>query len=527
MRIAIYARFSSDLQREASIEDQVRVCKGLAERLGGSVVQVFSDYGISGATNLRPGFQQMLADGRAGAFDVLVAEALDRLSRDQEHVAALFKQLSFAGIRIITLAEGEISELHVGLKGTMNALFLKDLRAKVKRGMEGRIRAGKSGGGLAYGYRTVRRLDTRGELVRGDRTIHEAEAVVVRRIFAAFADGSSPRQIARDLNREGVPGPGDRPWCDTMIRGHRLRRCGILHNVIYAGRLVWNRQSFIKDPQTGKRIPRHNPESEWIVQDVPEMRIVDEATWDRVQDRLVAISTSPGVTKARAAEFWRRRRPRHLLTGLVFCGACGSPMASSGRHYLSCGAARRQGTCDSRRGIARTVLEDLILSTLQHHLLAPEYVEEFVAAYHAQLNELRHAAELAQLQKERELDRVERQLAALIDSIAEGLRSPGLQARLDELENRKATLARELSVKQLNAPRLHPNLASVYADRVAHLHEALADPTSRDEALAILRSLIERVVVRPAEHSKAFEIELVGEIANCREVSASGLLDVG
>ena len=80
-----------------------------------------------------------------------MAEALDRLSRDQEDVAALYKQLSFSGIKLITLAEGEINELHVGLKGTMNALFLKDLAQKTRRGLEGRVRQGKSGGGLCYG----------------------------------------------------------------------------------------------------------------------------------------------------------------------------------------------------------------------------------------------------------------------------------------------------------------------------------------------------------------------------------------
>src|SRR3546814_14246640 len=82
---------------------------------------------MSGASALRPGYQKLLEDARGGAFDVVVAEALDRLSRDQEDVAALYKRLNFAGVTIVTLAEGEISELHVGLKGTMNALFLKDL----------------------------------------------------------------------------------------------------------------------------------------------------------------------------------------------------------------------------------------------------------------------------------------------------------------------------------------------------------------------------------------------------------------
>ncbi|MDF6278483.1 recombinase family protein, partial [Escherichia coli] len=86
-----------------------------------------------------------------GEIDLVLAEALDRLSRDQADIAALYKTLSFRGVRILTLAEGEISELHVGLKGTMNQLFLKDLAAKTRRGLRGRVEAGKSGGGNSYG----------------------------------------------------------------------------------------------------------------------------------------------------------------------------------------------------------------------------------------------------------------------------------------------------------------------------------------------------------------------------------------
>ena len=126
--------------------------KARIETEGWNLVATYTDYAQSGASHLRPGYQKLLADGRVGAFDVVVAEALDRLSRDQERVAALFKHLSFVGVKIITLAEGEIGALHVGLKGTMNALYLTDLRQKVWRGLEGRVRQGRSGGGLCYGY---------------------------------------------------------------------------------------------------------------------------------------------------------------------------------------------------------------------------------------------------------------------------------------------------------------------------------------------------------------------------------------
>src|SRR5687767_5589621 len=130
MRAVIYARYSSENQREASIEDQVRLCKIRIKREGWALTATYSDRAVSGAQLLRPGYQSLLHDVRGGKVDVIVAEALDRVSRDQEHVAAFFKQVTFAGVRLVTIAEGEVNELHVGMKGTMNALFLKDLAAK-------------------------------------------------------------------------------------------------------------------------------------------------------------------------------------------------------------------------------------------------------------------------------------------------------------------------------------------------------------------------------------------------------------
>ena len=152
MRAVIYARYSTDLQSASSIDDQVRLCRERIERDGHELMQVYSDRAISGATLIRPGIQLLMQDASRGGFDLVYAEALDRISRDQEDAAGFFKRMGFADVTIVTLAEGEISELHVGLKGTMNALFLKDLAQKTRRGLQGRVLQGLSGGGLCYGY---------------------------------------------------------------------------------------------------------------------------------------------------------------------------------------------------------------------------------------------------------------------------------------------------------------------------------------------------------------------------------------
>jgi len=494
MRAVIYARYSTDLQREASIEDQVRVCRQRVEQAGWELVATYTDAATSGASRLRPGYQKLLEDARGGLYDVVVAEALDRLSRDQEDVAALYKQLTFAGIRLLTLAEGEISELHVGLKGTMNALFLKDLAAETRRGLEGRVRQGRSGGGLCYGYRVVEERDAAGAPIAGARRVDDAQAEVVRRIFREFTTRKSPRAIARDLNADRIAGPRGRPWSDTTIRGHTLRGTGILHNELYIGRLVWNRQRYIKDPQTGRRLARRNPASAWLVTEVPELRIVDDVLWQQTQARLGSIRESPGVAKARPAEFWKHRRAQHLLTGLAHCGVCGSPLAAAGKDYLTCAAARRQGTCSNKRSMRRPVLEALILDGLKDRLMAPELVKEFIAEFHREVNRLSRNQEVDLGLQRRELEDVNRKLRGLIEAIAEGLRAPGLQAKLDELESRKTALEAKLAAAPPPAPRLHPNLAELYRRKVADLQTALADPNTQTEALEIPRGLIERVV---------------------------------
>ena len=300
MKVALYARYSSDNQSDASIEDQLRLCRARADREGWKIVGSYTDRAISGASLLRPGVQELIADGLKRRFDLILTESLDRLSRDQEDIAGFYKRMRFVGISIVTLSEGEVNELHIGLKGTMGALYLKDLADKTRRGLRGRVEDGKSGGGLCYGYDVVKQFDANGEAIRGDRTINEVEADIVRRIFSDYLAGQSSRTIAMTLNREGVSGPQGSEWGLSTIHGNPKRGVGILNNELYVGKLVWNRLRYINDPDTGKRVSRLNPESEWVIQDVPELRIVEQDVWRPRRNASVGWPTS------------RRRKPGRI-----------------------------------------------------------------------------------------------------------------------------------------------------------------------------------------------------------------------
>ena len=534
-RVALYARFSSDLQREASIADQLRVCEARAEREGWQVVEVCSDFAISGSSMLRPGYQALLELVRRRQVDVVLAESLDRLSRDQEHIAAFYKQARFAGVRIVTLSEGEVSEMAIGFKGTMGAVYLRDLADKTRRGLEGRIRQGRSGGGNAYGYKVVRGPVGRdGEAERGLREIDPAQAAVVRRIFQAFAAGTSPIALARLLNEEQIAGPRGGIWCAGSIRGQAARETGILRNRLYVGELVWNKRTWAKDPDSGRRRARANDAGMLVTESVPDLRIIDQELWERAQARLEASARpecSP-VPKERPGSggpdhLWHHRRPVHLLSGKVVCGGCGAAFTPIGRDYLACKVAMQRGGCDNQTRIRRSQVEAQTLEALGSRLMQPELVAVFVAEFTATWNTLRAQASSGLEGKRRELAAVERQLAGLIQSLIDGFRAPGLQGRLDELEARKQALLAEVgAVEQGPAlPRLHPNLAEVYRGRVEQLRQALAVENG-PEALEAARALIDRVEVHaPAELKGPPRLELVGHLAAM--LRAAGFTGVG
>ncbi len=512
MRIAIYTRYSSDRQSNSSLADQLRLCRALAERHDWIIAGVYEDAASSGSLRDRKSYLSLIADALAGKFDAVVAESLDRLNRDLEETARLYKRLKFVDVSIHTVSEGPISEVHVSISGLMGEMYLKSLAEKTRRGVEGRVIAGKSGGGRAYGYDNLSGFDATGEPITGERSINEAQASVVREIFRRFAAGEGPRALARSLNERGVPGPNGRPWGDTTIRGHSKKGTGILNNELYRGRQVWGRQRFIKDPATGRRVARLNPKGSETVIQVPQLRIVDDHIWAAVKSRQADVSrplTDPNTT----TPLNNLHRPRFLLSGLLSCGVCGGGYTITAKDRYGCARRGRQGTCSNSRGIQRLELEKRVLDGLRASLVTPELISEFIAEYTAEWNRLQSELRVAASQRDRKLTEIKRKLSGIVDAIERGILTDTTKERLVTLEAEKATLESESPI-QPALPLIHPNLAERFRQAVARLDKELADPALAAEAKSVLRSLVKTIKVYPGPNRGEVELELHGDLAS-------------
>lgn len=504
MRVATYARYSSDQQRAASITDQQRLCREFAARRGWTVAAEYEDAAISGSSLMRPGMQALLQAVRDGQFDIVLAESLDRFSRDLEDTAGLFKRLAFKGVRIVTVAEGDISHLHIGVKGLMGELYLKDLADKTRRGLRGRVEAGRSGGGLSYGYRVTRVLEGQ---ERGARDFHPEEAAVVQRIFRAYVSGVSPKAIAQTLNRDGVPGPRGVAWSPSTIHGHAGRGTGILNNEMYIGRLIWNRQRFVKDPDTGKRQARPNPSAEWITKDVPDLRVISDEIWQAAKARQAQsrVATQGGLVHA--------RRPKYLFSGLTCCETCGGSFTLSSRDTLVCFNADARGTCANRRRIKRQDVEARVLRAMRERFFERGAFAAFCKGFTAELEAQRRERLTLQAGARRELAHVEREIWKLIQAIKNGVSGLVVRDAINALEARRAALA--ATVAEPVVPALHPNMAEVFRHKTTTLSAGLEHDDQRDAARQALRGFIDKIVIPPGDGL----LQVVGNLGKMLEAA--------
>jgi site-specific DNA recombinase len=300
-----------------------------------------------------------------------------------------------------------VTPLIDGVRAALDSEYLEDLKRHTRRGMIGRVREGLSAGGLTYAYAPGRK---KGELV-----IIDHEAAIIRRIFDEYTNGRSPRAIAEGLNEDGIKPPRGRDWQASVINGNSVRGSGILMNALYDGRLVWNRVSMHRDPDTGRRISRPNPESEWISTPAPHLRIVAAELFGKVQALKAALEK---------AQPEQSHRPKHLLAGLLRCGCCGSAMAVNNVSHkgrrIYCGRRKEGGRCANGKTYTLEPIEQRVLNALQSQLRDTRAIERYLATYRAERKRLAKVSAGKRAALERALAQANREIDRIVDAIAMG-----------------------------------------------------------------------------------------------------------
>ncbi|API60902.1 recombinase family protein [Tardibacter chloracetimidivorans] len=524
-KAAIYARFSTELQSDRSIDDQVALCRAFAEREGLEITAVHSDRARSGGSRFgREGLDALMEDARAGRVGVVIVEALDRLSRDMEDLAGIHKRLTFQGVQIRAVHEGAVNTVLVGLRGLIGQLYREDNVHKIRRTMAGIARDGRSAGGRAYGYRPLPGKP-------GERVIVEEEAAIVRRIYAEYLAGRTPRDIACGLTKDAVPAPFGARWNASTIVGSRARQNGILHNQLYAGRQVWNRVRMVRDPDTGKRVSRENLPEEWTITDVPALAIVDSDTFAAAQARLLARG---------GARPWEKRRPRRILSGLLRCGACGAGMSTmgkdkSGRTRIRCTAQAERGDCPDPATFYLDTVEKAVLDGLRGELVHPTIMTEYVREYHAERQRLAADTISRRADIERRLAAIDKEAERVTDWLVKGVGDVDrLDRRAKELMVEESALREQLasSGEAPNIVTLHPQALKRYEQQLGELHSALGRALEHgvQEAADAVRDLVSSITLaRATDGGIAIDIEgrlnaLLGPVAypNSRHTAVSG-----
>lgn len=446
MRVAIYARVSSDAQAErGTIASQVEAVEAKVSGEGDDLVARFVDDGYSGARLDRPGLDALRDRAEAGCFERVWCLTPDRLARNFAYQMLVIDELGRLGVDVRFVDAPPIdnnnqARLLVQMQGVIAEYERGHSAERQRRGKLYKVRAGEAiFTKVPYGYRRVARSDATGP---AHLEIYEPEAQVVRRIFDDYvAGGYSIREITRRLYTDGITSPTGRPLWASSTLGPMLR------NSTYAGTAYWYRHETLPAKPGSKPTRRRRPREDWIA--VPTPAIISAETFEAARRRC-----------EHNQAFSARRAPsdRWLLRGLVVCGPCGikctctrAPTSRGGHnHYYSCAYHNelRAGGPDRRcreRQIRADELDTFVFEQVRNALLRPEVLtagEASVVSSQALPDDQLLATQLARLQ--RQVAGTETEQRRLLDCYQVGMiELPELTRRTDELKARRAQLAKQ------------------------------------------------------------------------------------
>mgnify|MGYP000242545248 CR=1 FL=1 len=418
MTAVIYARYSSDNQREESIEGQIRECTAYAEKNGITVVKHYIDRALSAKTDNRPDFQQMIKDSEKRLFDIVLVWKLDRFARNRYDSAHYEYQLERNHVKLVSATE-PISDSPAGImvKSMLTGMaeyYSAELSEKVVRGMTENVLKGKyNGGTIPIGFKVDEEKFFQ---------VDPLKAPFVVEAFQRYNDGATMKELMNWLNDSGVTTNRNQKFTYNSVQT-------LLTNKRYIG------ENHFKDIVMPDSIPA----------------IVDKDLFEEVQLKIKKNSRAPARHKA---------EDDYLLTTKLFCGTCGAMMvgesgtsASKGRkyHYYRCVNTKKHKTCNAKHKSVRKIpLENAVVSAVMAKVMNDDFVE-YIADRVLEIQGM-ESSELPALRQQ--LAETERGIENMLNAIQMGIINQSTKQRLDELEERKKEIELRIIQEEIKKPML-------------------------------------------------------------------------
>ena len=415
MKGVIYARYSSDSQREESIEGQLRECRAFADKNDIEIIETYIDRAFSAKTDNRPDFQRMIRESTRKKYDVILVWKLDRFARDKYDSAHYKRQLRNNGIRVISateaISDGPEGVLLESLLEGMAQYYSDELSIKVVRGMtDNALKCKYNGGSLPLGF-----------TIDGEQRYmpDPVTAPLVLKAFTDYANGKSMRRITDDLNLAGA-----RTNRDGKMSINSVTR--LLHNRRYIGEYKY------RDIVNPHGIPA----------------IVPEDLFERVQEKLRLTKKAPARFKA---------EDEYLLTTKLFCGKCKCFMAGESgtshtgvvHRYYKCVSVKNHKGCD-KKSVQKEWIEGIVISQIKKLLWDDELIEKL-----ADMGVERQGMENTVLPMlKRQLAEAEKGIGNMLNAIQQGIITESTKQRLEQLEQRKKELEKQIAREELLRPPL-------------------------------------------------------------------------
>ena len=476
MTAVIYARYSSDNQREESIEGQIRECTAYAEKNGITVVKHYIDRALSAKTDNRPDFQQMIKDSEKRLFDIVLVWKLDRFARNRYDSAHYEYQLERNHVKLVSATE-PISDSPAGImvKSMLTGMaeyYSAELSEKVVRGMTENVLKGKyNGGTIPIGFKVDEEKFFQ---------VDPLKAPFVVEAFQRYNDGATMKELMNWLNDSGVTTNRNQKFTYNSVQT-------LLTNKRYIG------ENHFKDIVMPDSIPA----------------IVDKDLFEEVQQKIKKNSRAPARHKA---------EDDYLLTTKLFCGMCGAMMfgeCGTGRnkvvhHYYKCATAKRFKTC-KKKTVRKEWLEDLVIAETMKLIQDDAVIDAIVA----EVMELQDQENTTLPFLEKQMREVENGIENMLNAIQAGVLTNSTKSRLEKLEAQQKELEVRIAEEKIARPRLSENQVRFWLTRFRKL-----DPNVKSHRETLINTFVNAVYLYDEKVLIAFNYKDGTKTISFNEIAA-------